>query len=96
MYGLEEFGLALEMFTHFRLDPGHVVRVYKAIPVRQHVFLIFRVTEHGFPAAGELDAFRLTVEIPDAVIGSQIDQRITLLHLLEQIDDAHALQSGGE
>ncbi len=94
MHGFEKLGLALEMFAHLRLDPGHVVRVHQAVPVRQHVVLVFRVAEHGLPATRQTDALRLPVEIPDAVIRGHVDEGVAFFHFLEQVDRAHALEAG--
>ncbi len=94
MDAFEEFGLAFEMFAHLLLHPRHVVRVHKPVPVGQHVFLLDVIAEHVLPAPRQLDALRVPVEIPDAVIGRQVDELIALLVLVEEIGALHALEAG--
>ena len=93
MHRLEERRLSFQVFTHLALHARHVIRVHQRVPVERDIVVIDIIAKHGLPARGQLDAFGLAVEVPDAVIGGHVDKLAALVDIAEYRPVVEQLQA---
>ena len=84
------------MLTHTHLYARDVIRMHEVVPVEYHVLVVRVVPKHGLPAARQIDALGITVEIPDTVVRGHGNQRITLLQFIQNFPVPDAFKAYGQ